>query len=286
MDQSLVGDWTTGWREFSIVADSGALWLRCPAAPPGFEARLVDMAPGRVRIEGGPLHGAEIVVEEEGDFSLGGHRPLERLDRPAEAGPGWGMMAPAEELEPDEIETFQHLWTWLAHPSRAPEVDLGGCDLYRFVRWLDRNGLALFHGDERIDLDRLPPTDWPAASHGEPEAGEFVYATADALCSMFLAIVDPESTGRSAIQRVEHFRSLEGDEVDIYQFHYTGGESSTCLRPGGLYLLPRDRFRPLSIYPGGPISTEWVSLEPVTPLACLVTTPGDFPFTDRFVVSA
>src|SRR5690606_35282571 len=90
------------------------------------------------------------------------------------------------------LERFQHLWNWLAHPSRAGEVEMGSCDLIRFLRWLSRNGLALFHGTDRIDLEQLTPDHLPPVSAGEVEAEEYVSASSDPLCSVFLSIVERE----------------------------------------------------------------------------------------------
>jgi hypothetical protein len=278
MDRNrIVGDWSIGFREFSIVDKGDALFLECPDGPAGYESRLVEASADRIRIEGGPLHGAELILEDDGP-SIGGYRQMTRLERPAHAPPGSGLTVPAVDLGPDEEESFEGLWTWLAHPSRAPEVETGGLDLCRFVQWLSLRRLALFHGANRVDLDRLEPATWPTVTMGAIDETEVVYANGDGLCAMFLALVDEKTAGRGARHRVERFRSPEGAHVDVYHFSLPRPAPTTQpFRAGGLYLLPKERFRPVSLYPGGPQSAEWISPEPVRPLGCLLVTPDDFP---------
>lgn len=278
MDRSsVVGDWDIGFRELAIMDQGDMLLLTCPDGPPGYEGRLIELEADRFRIEGGPLHGAELVLGEDGP-SLGGHRPLSRLDRPARALPGSGLAAPALEAAQEEEEAFEHLWNWIAHPSRAPEVDPGGVDVCRFLQWTTAHQLALFHGANSVDLLEFEPGTWPTVSMGDAGFEDAVVANQDGLCSMFGAVVDEEVSGRSARHRVERFYSPEGGHVDVYHFSMSRAAlDRQPFRTGGLYLLPRERFRPVSLYPGGPASTEWVSPDPVRPLACLIVTPDDFP---------
>lgn len=280
MDRSVVvGNWDTGYREMSIIDQGDVLLLTCPDGPPGYEGRLIEVDDDRLRVEGGPLHGAELVIQDDVP-SLGGHRPLNRLERPSQAPPGSGLAAPPLDTSSDEEETFQHLWNWISHPSRAPEVDLGGADLCRFVQWLTAHDLALFHGSNLIDQDRLLPSAWPVAAIGDRPDGEVVHANRDGLCSMFPALVD-QTVGGSARHRVERFHSSEGGHVDVYHFSLPqNAVQRQPFRPGGLYLLPREMFEPVLLYPGGPESPEWACSEPVRPLGCLIVTPDDFPLRD------
>lgn len=275
--KSIVGDWDIGYREISIVDRGDNLLLSCPDAPPGYEGRLAEAGSERIRIQGGSLHGAELVMLEDRP-TIGGYRPMTRLDRAAQAPPGSGLTTAAADPSPDEAEAFEGLWDWLAHPSRAKEVDTGGLDLCRFLQWLTERDLVLFHGTNRVDLERLEPATWPAVTMGTVDEPEFVYANGNALCSMFLALVEGAGLGQGARHRVERFHSLDGNHVDVYHFSLPRlAFEEQPFHPGGLYLLPRERFRPVELYPGGPRSAEWTSPEPVRPLACLIVTPDDFP---------
>lgn len=278
MDRSaVVGSWDVGFREISILDQGDMLVLTCPDGPAGYEGRLVEIDDRTLRIEGGPFHGAELVIGDGGP-TLGGRRPLLALDRPARADDGSGLNAPPLDPEPGEEDAFEHLWTWVAHPSRAPQVDLGGVNLCRFVQWLTRHDLALFHGSNLTDQQVLRPATWPRAVMGDPAEGAVVVANEDGLCCMFPAVVDEEIVGRRARHRVERFHSPEGGHVDVYHFSLPRGVlEASPFRAGALYLLPRERFQPVPLYPGGPPSSEWTSTEPVRPLACLPVTPDDFP---------
>lgn len=281
MDRSVVaGNWDIGFREISIIDQGDVLLLTCPDGPAGYEGRLVEIDEDRLRIEGGPLHGAELVIREEGP-SLGGHRPMSRLERPAQAPPGSGLLSPPLEPSREEESSFEHLWDRVSHPSRAPEVDLGGVNLCRFVQWVTSRDLAVFAGSNLVGQERLQPAAWPTQAMGEVGNGEVVYANQDGLCSMFSALVDQDRAGDGARHRVERFYSPEGGHVDLYHFSLPRAIlEQGPFRSGGLYLLPRERFQPVPLYPGGPPSTEWICPEAVRPLACLTVAPDDFPLRD------
>lgn len=281
MDHStIVGGWDTGFHEFTILEEGGDLFLVCPETPPGYEGRLHEVAEGHYRVEWGSLAGADLIFDSNGAASLGGRRPMTRLNRPAQAAAGSGLSADPLDFTSDEEETYEHVWSWAAHPSHPPEVELGGLGLCRFVQWLMEGDRALFHGANDVGLEELAPAAWPVPWAG-PTGSDAVYATEDPLCSMFLSIVDQGRTGTRIEHRVERFQSSDGSHVDLYHFSLPSASlSDQPFSAGGLYILPRERFEPVPLYPGGPSSREWVCLEPVRPLAALIVTPEDFPFLD------
>jgi hypothetical protein len=281
MDLSMiVGDWDTGAHEITILAEGGHLSLRCPETPPGYEGHLVEMDEGHFRVEWGSLAGAELIFDGRGGGSLGGHRPLTRLDRPARSSAGAGLRTDEPEFSSDEAETYEHVWSWAAHPSHPPEVELAGLGLCRFLQWLMTGDRALFHGANDVALEELVPAEWPVPSVGPPEKSG-VHATEDPLCSMFLSIVDRSRAGTEIRHGVERFLSADGGHVDLYQFSLPAPSlRQQPFSAGGLYILPRERFQPVPLYPGGPASREWICPEPVRPLAALIVTPEDFPFLD------
>ena len=70
--------------------------------------------------------------------------------------------------------------------------------------------------------------------------------------------------------------------MDVYQFSID--RDSLPQRPfttGALYILPRESFRQIPLWPGGPLSNEWASPTKVRPLARFTIEPEDFPFLDR-----
>lgn len=278
---SLIGNWDAGFREFSIENRAGQLVLRCPEAPPGYESRLSEVEEGHFRVEGGPFDGAEVVLAEDGAVSLGGHVALSRLDRDAAAVPGSGLEDPVPDPGPEEEEAFEHLWNSMAHPSRAAEVDLGGFSMAHFVHWLTTRNLAVFHGTSRIDAEELEPAPWPTVTIGPAPAEPYVYGADDGFCAMFMALMD-EVSARTGRHGVDRFANSHGSALRLYRFAL--GRDALSRRPftaGALYLLPREAFSPVALYPGGPPTAEWICPEPVRPLARLIVTPDDFPFLDR-----
>jgi hypothetical protein len=75
---------------------------------------------------------------------------------------------------------------------------------------------------------------------------------------------------------------VDGRSVDTYQFsvHHEILPKRPFTR-GALYVLPRESFRRLRLWPGGPVSNEWASETSVRPLARLLVEPEDFPFLDE-----
>ena len=275
--RDLVGDWDAGFRQFSIVDGGGALLLVCPEAPAGYEGRLTPTDPETHSMQGGPFDGAEILERSPGAFFLGGEIELCRLDHPAAAPPGWGLRLEHPKVEPDDEAAFQRTWNRIAHPSRAQEVDLDGRSVCRFVQWLTQKGCALFYGCHSLDLDEIRPGSWPMPHFGPASDRPVIYARDDAICSMYLSLVDHATTD-GVDQGVEHFYAADGSHMDLY--HFSASRTSPDFASGVLYVLARDGFDPVPIYRGGPLSGEWVSAESVRPLARLAVTPNDFPLLD------
>jgi hypothetical protein len=67
--------------------------------------------------------------------------------------------------------------------------------------------------------------------------------------------------------RRRYFFSVDSDDAEV-------------LTDGWLYVVPRDGFTPEPAVGGVLQSGQWVSREPVKPLARLAVTPSDFPFAD------
>lgn len=277
--REVVGDWDAGFRQFSIVDADDALLLVCPEAPAGYEGHLIPNGPGRYSMRGGPFDGAELVESDAGGLSLGGEIQLRRLHGALAPRPGWGLSLEPTDIGPEEEDDFEHLWNWIAHPSRSQEVDLEGQSVCRFVQWLTAKDRVLFNGCHGADLDEITPATWPTPHFGPPPTEPVLYGTRDGICSMYLSLVDHTYADR-VDHGVERFFASDGRHLDLYHFSTPPGADGTPFHPGVLYVLPRERFDPVPIYSGGPLSAEWTCPEAVRPLARLTVTPDDFPLLD------
>lgn len=280
---SLAGDWDIGFRQFSIADDASGLTVRFPEAPEGFEGRLRQLEPNRFVIEGGPYPGAELVLGADG-WSIGGVLPLTPIKGPAAAPPGSGLIAPDLDLAAEEVEACEAAWARLAHPSHVSDPNLGGVAVHRFIQWLMLEERVIFHGSNNRDLTELTPIRRSMELMNLAGRGNLgsVYGTHDGLWSMFFAVVD-RSRLRGSIRNgvVRHFASSD-DWIDLY--HFSVHHEMLGLRPfttGALYLMPRDQFERVALYPGGPPSNEWSCPRAVNPLARLIVRPEDFPFLDE-----
>lgn len=282
--ETLIGAWDIGWgREFTIEQGAESLLVRFPEAPPGFEARLVDAGEGHLRMLGGPYPEAELHLDGDG-LSVGGVIPVRRLDRPAQVETGWGLRAPALELTRAEVRRCEELWAHIDHPSRQLDIDPGALGPGRFVQWLMAHDLVVFHGSNRADIEELVPERRSmelANVSGRGNLGA-VYGTHDGLWAMFFAVIRREGLAGSIRNGVDTHWSGSGERLDLY--HFSIHHELLPERPfttGALYLLPRDRFRQLPLYPGGPPFHEWACEGSVRPLARLRVEPDDFPFLDQ-----
>ncbi|HJR93686.1 MAG TPA: hypothetical protein VJ938_14700 [Acidimicrobiia bacterium] len=283
MDEpTLVGDWDIGLREFTILSGPDGLVMRFPESEPGFEGRLRRLETGRYVIEGGAYPGAELLQGEDG-WSVGGVFPLTRIDRPAQPQPGSGIRCPAIDLDADEDEGCRALWNRIDHPSRLTDLDLGGMEIHRFVQWLMLDDRVIFHGSNNAGLAHLTPVRRSMELMNTGGRGNHgaVYGTHDGLWSMFFAVIDREQLHGSIRNGVDRHFGKDGAYTDLY--HFSIHHEMLDKRPfttGALYLLPRQGFERLPLYPGGPPSNEWACRRTVTPLARLLVRPEDFPFLE------
>jgi hypothetical protein len=281
-DRRLIGDWDLGWgREFTIEDGQDGPVLRFPECPPGFEARLVPMGERTFRVEGGPYPGAELRIDGPDRLSVGGQIPVSRLDRPAQPPPGGGLVAPPLELDDDEQQRCERLWAVADHPSRHLDLDLDGLDSLGFIQWLTANELVIFHGSNDVGIEELLPERKSMELSDPTGRGNrgAVYGTHDGLWAMFFSVMDRVKILGSIRNGVDSHWSASGDRLDLYHFSiHHGLLADRPFTAGALYLLPRDRFTRLSLYPGGPPSPEWACEEPVRPLGRISVRPEDFPF--------
>ncbi|HSM02033.1 MAG TPA: hypothetical protein VK960_06300 [Acidimicrobiia bacterium] len=270
---------------FTITDHGGTLVMAAPGVPEGYEPRLERVGPTGLRVTTGYLAGAEmeLTVEEGGVTGglIGGAIPVLRLDGPPEQVPGGGLVAPdlGDDAERDRV--FEDRWT-TALADGAATAD--PYPVYSLVQWLMRRDEVIFHGSNRTEIEEFTPRRESmeignTGGHGNLGA---VYGTHDGLWAMFFAVIDRSRLRGSIRNGVGMYESGSGDRIDLYRFSVD--HRSLDARPftdGMLYILPRDRFERIPLYPGGPPSNEWACHEPVRPLTKIAVAPTDFPFLDQ-----
>jgi hypothetical protein len=159
-------------------------------------------------------------------------------------------------------------------PAAIPEPRLD------FLRWLAESGPVVFHGSPRADLRELSTErqSRDTTAWGNQQA---VYASSDPVWAIYFACLRRDG-GFTGTRNGSLGRAGGPLYPRRYFFaHNRGSASPDRLGPGSLYLLSPRTFvadEPLA----GVIDTaHLVSREPVTPLARIDVTPGDFPFRDR-----
>ena len=141
---------------------------------------------------------------------------------------------------------------------------------YEFLTYLIEHKNLIVHGSNRRDLDVLRPLRTSTESDESIDVNG-VFAAPDAILPTYFAICD-----RKRIDGLNNGYSMnkdrQGQEHKFYMFSI--GEDSPREYPwteGTVYILPRDTFKK-------EWTSNWVSKEPVVPLAKLPVTREDVPF--------
>lgn len=145
----------------------------------------------------------------------------------------------------------------------------------RFLRYLAEKGEWLFHGSNHPDIAAFEPREQTLFDGTRTKA---VFASSEPLWSMFYAVLD-----RSKV--VGGFRNaclVHGKRKFLF---YSLNESTMNRQPwtnGMMYVLPRSSFRLADT--NKTRFDEWISHEPVVPVAQLPLSPEEFPLRDRVAV--
>jgi hypothetical protein len=156
------------------------------------------------------------------------------------------------------------------NPLRLPEApDPVPGSAHERLTTAAASGGVLFHGSNARDIRRFEPREQLTARDRPVRA---VFATPDPLWAMFFAVTDTRrSIGRwNACMRPEE-TSLPRSR---YFFAVRGTPAEVWTR-GAVYVLPRASFEPSDV------AAEWISFEPVGPVAVVSVGREDFPFADR-----
>ena len=282
----VTGSYDVAGLEFSVAEREGRLLMIQPEVPQGFEPVLEWTGTDSLEITSGPWAGTAVEVEQEHGRAIrllaGGVIPIERTSRAPASQPGTGLLAPDYPADPKRDSVFEAAWKqkpsegFMSAPSQYPT--------HLFVRWLMEKEAFIFHGSNRLDIESFQPVreSMEIANRGGHGNLGAVYGTHDALWAMFFAIVDRARARGSIRNGVATYTSTGGASVDLYQFsieHQSLRENP--FQSGALYILPRDRFERIPLYPGGPPTNEWACFETIQPIASISVEPQDFPFLDE-----
>lgn len=274
----ILGHYVGMGSTLTICESDGELLATAPETPIGHEPRLVPEG-GAWQIRGGPFDGMPIDFDED-SLVAGGVFRLAKVGTLPEPEPGTGLRAP-----PDPAPDPRYADAWAsAQELDGGVLELGELETAGFVQWLMAQDVVIFHGSNDRAIDEFQPLRTSVELHDAGGRGNLgaVYGTHDGLWSLFFAVVDRPRLEGSIRNGVDRYTTPDGDIADVY--HFSVSSTSLPARPftdGALYLLPRDSFERAPFFPGGPPSPEWVSHEPVRPIARLLVSPEDFPFLDQ-----
>ncbi|MDX1664309.1 MAG: hypothetical protein R3272_10970 [Candidatus Promineifilaceae bacterium] len=283
------GLYVMSFLALDVAAGDGVLLAKMPGVPDGYEMHLSPAGEHAFRAGSGPLRGATVTFTlPEGDraatalqigpYTLGRAAALPddalRLVPPPPPGTG----------ADDEARSA-------AFDALMAQIAAGGAEipytldypLHEFLQYVTASDRYLFHGSNNTAIDEFVPVR-RSVEMGDPtgrgnQAG--VYATDDALWALFYAVVDRERLRGGMRNMAVVFHDGAGNPLHLYAFslHHESLAAAPWTE-GALYILPRDPFGQQSVAPGA-LTAEWVSLEPVRPLARLRVAPQQFPFLEH-----
>jgi len=146
---------------------------------------------------------------------------------------------------------------------------------HEFLGYLATCRSLLLHGSNAPDIDVVEP--WSDATDGW-SSQKAVYAASDGVMPIFFAVAN---RGKPGLVRDIHRVRVTTDDGRARHFYHvlltpTPAATPPCSR-GMVYVLPRGPFRPYRDREGRS-SSEWVSQQPVRPLARIPVSPADFPY--------
>ena len=173
------------------------------------------------------------------------------------------LEAPPLDLDDEQERAFAEQWERLRAGA--------GYDVpwpkHEFLRWLVRARDVLLHGTNDGAIERFEPRD-NGDFVGRPVTA--VFATSDGVWPMYFAIAD-----RRVVRSLINDCVVRGGTTDYFFSVGTRPPDAYPWSDGTVYVLPRGPFEQ------GHGGVEWLSREPVTPLARVPVAPADFPFLER-----
>jgi hypothetical protein len=181
--------------------------------------------------------------------------------------------SPPFKISDEEIKLFDNLYEKLiTSPGRILQYNLP-IPKYKFLQYISHNKPIVLHGSNNININSFEPRDQTLFNGKMTQA---VFATKESTWSIFFAIFNKESI-------VSNFRNgcITANGCQKYHFYSLTGQtfSKEPWINGMVYLLPEKSFIPIS--KGSIQFDEWISKEPVIPIAKIEVEPQDFYFLDK-----
>ncbi|HKY46653.1 MAG TPA: hypothetical protein VJQ79_01605 [Acidimicrobiia bacterium] len=284
--QRLVGTYLLGFEALRVSVVDGKLLIRLEGVPEELAAGLIGSDDSYV-VVGSQMDGATV------DFHAGNPAPGGRLggviefvraDDATWSTSGRGLRLAEPEWEAGEVDVYRELADGITESRDGRTLEWHHpWPKWRFVEWLSRQGLFIFHGSPMADLDSFLPRRNSVEIMDQGGTGNraAVYGTPFGLWAMWFAVIDRSKLKGTIRNGVMTWPDRSSRPVDLYRFtvhkDFVGGD---IWRTGTLYILSRADFEPIPFYPGGPVSNEWASTSELKPLARLTIDPADFPFLD------
>lgn len=281
----LTGTYLLGPEPLILAEDDDGLSLSTIGLPPAFAARAT-VDGDAFRIDGGPMDGAPLVFAD-GDPCpggiIGGLYELTRAPAGVALPGGRGLVPPRLDLSPREIAHYRALLEAIERDRDGGWLELEERPRWRFVEWLSREERVIFHGSPEPEIEVFTPVRRSVELMDRAGTGNLaaVYGTSYGLWAMWFAVLARPRLRGSIQNGVIRWSDRTGGVLDVYHFSvHDAHVSEDVWRPGTLYLLPREPFRPNLWLPGGSPTGEWTSPEEVRPLKRVALEPEDFPFRE------
>ena len=274
----------------NVKIREGQLIASMPGVPNGYEVLLEPVGDDRYRNIGGPIDGSTLIFNrDEMDEVIGmqvdtfelvkiNHEELKKLPVIKR------YPAPKFALTTKKRAQFEKLLrsslaqadgAWIEYDLPYPK--------HEFVQFVTAQDQIIFHGANNLEIEAFQPVRKSMELHDETGRGNIqgVYGTHDGLWSMFFSVVNRERLHGSIRNGVMYFQNQAGKQIAVYNFSIN--QEFLEKRPyieGALYFLPRETFTRLHLTSES-YANEWVSEQPVEPIAKLKIQPEDFPFLEQ-----
>ncbi len=185
---------------------------------------------------------------------------------------------------PVPVERFDSASEYEFESILGPALSSSSCSVidyrnprpkHQFLSYLASRRDLLLHGSNSTDIEVIEPWSRATDNWSLPKA---VYAASDGVIPVFFAVANRAEPG--VVRDIHRVRIATDDGVARYFYHIitTPTPTASFSRARGMvYVLPRTPFRPYRDRDGRSLA-EWVSQQPVRPLARVPVSLDDFPY--------
>ena len=187
------------------------------------------------------------------------------------------LTAPEIHFTAAKVKHFENILQ-IALDNKEPIQTVHPYPTFEFLRYLVDRKQYLLHGSNHSEILVFKPrqqTDY------EGRMITAVFAAEDGIAPIFYAILDRVNYKGSMRNMFRHGIDTAGETTTHYRFSIDA--DSLAGYPwveGTIYVFSRDLFTQVLDDEGGPL-LEWVSPQPVQPIARVHVTPNDFPFLNN-----